>query len=770
VTNRGARSRRPAIRILLAAFAAMALAVMGLPAAGASADATGTVTGTATLGLDSQITVTASANPTPPNTDVTLTAQIAVIPGNADVAPTGSVSFFDNGAPLATETLSGTAQTASWTGQLPAGTHPVTASYAGDGTYVAGLSGALELNVANLPVLTITPAGGSTLPDDGSWSGAISVDAASDATNNDYPHTRMTVDLSGVAGMTAADLGLQQSVNGSWSDVALNDQGPGHTSAVVGVDADLPPNGASLVILRLRAIKGSPAGTLSMGASLLSSTDGANWPTTLAQATQPFTVLPSSVTITTTTTVTASNAVTDGKNAPVKLTATVTPSAATGTVTFLDNGNSVGAASLNNGTATDTPALALGYHAISATYAGDENYVTSTGTQPQQISVMPPGGSLHAINPARLLDTRVALGAPKATIAPNKTLVLQVTGRGGIPASGVAAIAVDLTVVSPPSAGYVTLYPTGGAVPATADVDFPVLPTTAGLAITQLSAGGQVSILNKSASPINVVADVSAWFGQPTNSLDQQGRYDAVVPFRLLDTRLAPNKRMAAGSTVAIKVAGVSGIPATGVTAVMLNVTSVKPAGFGYLVTYPGGLAKPKTSTSQFQKNETRAGRVIVGVGTDGKVDIYNSTLAATDVLVDIVGWFTTGSSQAGGMTYVPLPVSRRLSSAQTSGAAWGQNAARAVPMAGVLGVPSLASAIRATAVVTNVHTVNASASSYITAYPLAIRPKTSDLDFALHQNLQNLTIAGLGSTGGFNLYNMAGTVTVPIDLFGWFG
>jgi hypothetical protein len=750
----------------MTALLAMAVAILGLPAASASADS-GTTLGTAVLKIGSQIAVTSSANPVSPSASVTLTATFALIAGNTDISPTGDVTFLDNGVALGTGALSG--QTASWTGKLPSGAQSVTVDYAGDTDYTAGVSDPLPVTVGMVPVLAITLGGGSAaLPSDGTWSSTIGVRATSDPGDNDFPHTRFSVAFAGTSGLSTGALALQEDTGGGWSDVTLTTAVPGQLTAAVGLDNDLSPGGSIGVNLRLRAPAGAPSGTVTMTTSLLGSPDGADWPDVLATAGQDFTV--SAAPIATTTTVTASSVLTDGKNAAVRMTAKVSPSSAGGTITFLENGNVVSTSALHGGTATASPSLLLGSHAISATYSGDGTYATSTGSQPQQVTVSPPGGSLHAINPARLLDTRVGNGAPQLPIAPGKFLVLQVAGRGGVPAGGVAAVAVMVTVVSPPLAGSVTLYPTGGTVPATADVDFPVIPTTAGLAITQLSAAGQVSILNRSAAPINVIADVSAWFGQPTNSMDLQGRYNAIAPFRLLDTRKAPAKRMVAGSTVAIQVAGVSGLPATGITAVMLNVTSIKPSDIGYLVTYPGATPKPKTSTSQFQKNETRASRVIVGVGTDGKVDIFNSTLADTDIAVDIVGWFTTGQSTAGGMSYVPLPVSQRLSTTETGGPTWGSNSSREVPIAGVRGVPSLTSLIKASAVVANVHTVNSTGASYLTAYPTANRPVTSDLDFGVHQNLQNLTVAGLGPTGTFRLYNLVGNVTIPIDVAGWFG
>jgi hypothetical protein len=63
----------------------------------------------------------------------------------------------------------------------------------------------------------------------------------------------------------------------------------------------------------------------------------------------------------------------------VTFTATVSPSAATGTVTFFDGSTSLGSASLSSGKATlSTSALSTGTHSITTTYNGDTNYAPST--------------------------------------------------------------------------------------------------------------------------------------------------------------------------------------------------------------------------------------------------------------------------------------------------------------------------------------------------------------------------------------------------------
>ena len=148
-------------------------------------------------------------------------------------------------------------------------------------------------------------------------------------------------------GVTATNLRVQQDTGSGFTNVPLTDSS-GSVVATVGVDDALPSGGARGVTLQMRAIKGTPAGTLTMGASLLTSADGISWATLpLATATQSFTVTNQSAPTATTTTVTASSVLTDSATGVVTMTATVSPSVGTGNVTgtgmvtFLDNGNPV---------------------------------------------------------------------------------------------------------------------------------------------------------------------------------------------------------------------------------------------------------------------------------------------------------------------------------------------------------------------------------------------------------------------------------------------
>ena len=110
---------------------------------------------------------------------------------------------------------------------------------------------------------------------------------------------------------------------------------------------------------------------------------------------------------------------------------------------------------------------------------------------------------------------------------------------------------------------------------------------------------------------------------------------------------------------------------------------------------------------------------MIVGVGTDGKVDIFNSTLTDTDVLVD---------SSAGSPPALPRLVGRRTCRLRFLSVS---AAPRLAALPGPERRPRRAhgrccrnsqpfQCDQGPAVVTDVHTVNSTGASYLTAYPSA--------------------------------------------------
>lgn len=97
--------------------------------------------------LASTTTVTSSQNPSATGQAVTFTATVAG-PTGSSVVPTGSVSFLDGTTTLGTGTLNGIAQATYSTSSLAAGSHSITAKYAGDTSFGGSTSSVLTQTVS----------------------------------------------------------------------------------------------------------------------------------------------------------------------------------------------------------------------------------------------------------------------------------------------------------------------------------------------------------------------------------------------------------------------------------------------------------------------------------------------------------------------------------------------------------------------------------------------------------------------------------------------
>jgi hypothetical protein len=88
-----------------------------------------------------------------------------------------------------------------------------------------------------------------------------------------------------------------------------------------------------------------------------------------------------------------------------------------------------------------------------------------------------------------------------------------------------------------------------------------------------------------------------------------------------------------------VQVSGVGGVPASGVLAVVANVTVTNTTGASYLTVWPDGTAQPIASDLNWVAGETVPNLVVAKLGSDGAVDIYNYS-GSTDVIVDVEGYY----------------------------------------------------------------------------------------------------------------------------------
>ena len=125
------------------------------------------------------------------------------------------------------------------------------------------------------------------------------------------------------------------------------------------------------------------------------------------------------------------------------------------------------------------------------------------------------GAQYAAYGPSRVLDTRSGLGAAAGAVPAGKSVRVRIGGNGAIP-SGVTAVVVNLTVVSPSGNGFVAAYADGDSVPATSNVDYVKGQTVPNLAIVPVGGDGYIDLYNagERGASVGLVADVSGYFTQ----------------------------------------------------------------------------------------------------------------------------------------------------------------------------------------------------------------------------------------------------------------
>ena len=282
--------------------------------------------------------------------------------------------------------------------------------------------------------------------------------------------------------------------------------------------------------------------------------------------------------------------------------------------------------------------------AAAASCAAGGSITNSTGTVPIVDDETPQAASSTAlyapVSPVRVLDTRNGTGGFSSPVGAGKSIALQITGKNGVPATGVTAVVLNVTATGGTANSFVTAYPDGTTRPAEgSNLNFTKGETIPNLVTVPVGSDGKVDLFNNAGS-VNLVADLQGYYTTSGGSgLATAG------PVRVLDTRNGTggfSSPVGAGKSIALQITGSNGVPASGVTAVILNVTATGGTASSFVTAYPDGTTRPaQGSNLNFTKGETIPNLVIVPVGSDGKVDLYNNA-GSVNLVADLFGYFVS--------------------------------------------------------------------------------------------------------------------------------
>ncbi|MFN8040949.1 MAG: Ig-like domain-containing protein [Acidimicrobiales bacterium] len=513
-----------------------------------------------------------SPNPSVHGQSVTVTATVtATAPGAG--TPTGTVSFFDGATPLGSASLDGSGVASLPVGGLTTGSHSISATYAGATRYVVSAGSATQVvdpsptavAVSSAPTVTgqgisVTATVSPVAPGAGTPSGTVTVREGATVLGTGTltagaatvaiaalpvgAHT-LTVDYAGDADFVASTGSGSHSVAAAATSVAASVVGGGtvHGQSVTvtaTVAAVAPGNGTptgtvtfhdGATTLGTATLDG--AGTASVSSSVLAT--GTRTITVDYAGDGSFATSSGTTTHTVSPAATTTAVTTSGSpsvlGAPVTFTATVAVTAPgtgtpTGTVTFADGATTIGTGTLDgSGTASvTTPSLGVGAHTITATYGGDADDLTSSGTVAHDVGAA--GASVNVVAGAAtsVVGESVTFTATVAAVPAGPVPTGVVTfadgattlGTGTLDGAGVASITTGALGVGPH--GIVATYAGDGTVGAGASSP---LAHTVGQAATSTAvvSSGSPSVVGESVTFTATVSVSAPGAGTPTGSV-----------------------------------------------------------------------------------------------------------------------------------------------------------------------------------------------------------------------------------------------------------
>jgi hypothetical protein len=357
---------------------------------------------------------------------------------------------------------------------------------------------------------------------------------------------------------------------------------------------------------------------------------------------------------------------------------------------------------------------------------------------------------------AAVLDTRGSIGGAPGVKAAGTTTSFPVTGVGGIPATGVTAVLVDVTAVTTTAGMYLTVFPEGTTRPAalsTLNVTGDQILSNS--AVVAVPASGKLSVYNNGGG-VHIIVDVQGYY---TRAGTSGGGYVPVTPTRLVDTRSG----LGGGGTTAIPSGGsrtfpfTGGVIPTGASAAFVDLIATGATAQGWIGTFAtGGTSR---SVMDYVPGTTSHG-VAVRLGTDGRATFTNNSGSPIHLVMTATGYFTGAPATGAGLRTL---AARRLVDTRSNPAPMPANGTVDV----ATGLPPGATAV------VNFVVVDNTAGGYLHAWPVGgTEPGTSLSNYPPTADLARGGMAKVpvGTDGKIRVRNVsAGTTNLVVDLQAWY-
>jgi hypothetical protein len=381
--------------------------------------------------------------------------------------------------------------------------------------------------------------------------------------------------------------------------------------------------------------------------------------------------------------------------------------------------------------------------------------------------------TFYPIAPARILDTRVGNGLT-GTFSSRTPRLLQVTGRGNVPANALAVTGI-LTVTNQSNLGYVSVGPVATNQPTSSTLNFPIGDNRANNVTVALDSSGRLAIVYcpgrafSSPGTTDLVFDVTGYFMAD----DAGATFKTLSPVRLLDTRIGTGLSGKFSNNVARPLQITGPVVPVGAVAITGNLTVVLPTSAGWAFVGPSLPSNPVTvnvSMVNSVAGDIKADGVTVALSDTGSLSfVWEGTAGSTvDIVFDVTGYFVKGTSGSRFVPIDPLRVADTRTGLPIRGPVLVAHP-MVVPVAGQGHIASTAVAVSG-----NLTVVDQTAAGYLTAAPVAPSTPalTSTLNFPMDDIRANgfdVSLAGDGSLGVVYFHVPGAGTQIVVDITGYF-
>ena len=250
-------------------------------------------------------------------------------------------------------------------------------------------------------------------------------------------------------------------------------------------------------------------------------------------------------------------------------------------------------------------------------------------------------------------------------------------------------------------------------------------------------------------------------------------RYVPVTPCRLADTREAslgdfgtPALVGNAARSFIISQQANCGIPANA-AAYAINLTVVPKGRLGYVTVWPAGAAQPLVSTLNSIDGRIKANAAVVSAGASGAISVFATD--ATELILDINGYFIDPAANAQALAFYPITPCRFVDTRNANGSLGGPaiagGASRSFPVLG----SNCGVAANAQAYSINATVVPSGPLGYLTLWPTGqAQPLVSTLNALSGAVVANAAIVPAGVNGSISAF-VNNPSHLVLDINGYF-